>query len=124
MVDDHMNLRFDVLRYTGVCTFCFMHFPMTCYLLYFGLNGCSLNLSDSSGGRTGDIYMAFAREKLPPGFASDNEFMLGVTSQTNWSTVICRPHEPERVYYGLYGGELQAEYDVSEGIVRIGCPLH
>jgi hypothetical protein len=57
--------------------------------------------------------MAFAREQLPPGFASTNEFALAVDSLTNWSTVICQPHQPERVYYGLYGGELQAEYDVS-----------
>ena len=77
MIDDHLNLRFNVLRYTG------------------------------------EIYMAFAREKLPPGFASTNEFALAVNSLANWSTVICQPHEPERVYYGLYGGELPAEYDVS-----------
>ena len=70
-------------------------------------------LIDFTGRPPGEIYMAFAREKLPPGFASDNEFMLAIESQSNWSTVICQPHEPERVYYGLYGGELQAEYDVS-----------
>ena len=57
--------------------------------------------------------MAFAREQLPPGFASTNEFAMNVDSLSNWSTVICQPHQPERVYYGLYGGELQAEYDVS-----------
>ena len=77
MIDDHLNLRFDVLRYTG------------------------------------EIYMAFVREKLPPGFASSNEFALAVESLSNWSTVICQPHQPERIYYGLYGGELPAEYDVS-----------
>jgi hypothetical protein len=56
--------------------------------------------------------MAFAREGLPPGFASTNEFALAVESMSNWTTVICRPHQPELVYYGLYGGELRAEYDV------------
>ena len=62
---------------------------------------------------TGEIYMAFAREGLPPGFASTNEFALAVESETNWTTVICRPHEPEKVYYGLYGGESRAEYDIT-----------
>jgi hypothetical protein len=66
--------------------------------------------------------MAFAREKLPPGFASTNEFALAVDSLTNWSTVICHPHQPERVYYGLYGGALQAEYDVT-GTVSMFCLL-
>jgi len=54
------------------------------------------------------------REGLPPGFASNNEFALSVESSANWSTVICRPREPEKVYYGLYGGETRAEYDVSQ----------
>jgi hypothetical protein len=68
--------------------------------------------------------MAFAREKLPPGFASPNEFQLAVEQETNWTTVICQPHEPERVYYGLYGGEVQAEYDVSgtcDSALYSGC---
>jgi hypothetical protein len=61
---------------------------------------------------TGEVYMAFARQMLPPGFASNNEFRLAVDSSANWSTIICRPHEPEKVYYGLYGGEARAEYEV------------
>merc|ERR1712086_222006 len=76
MIDAHVNLKFEILRYTG------------------------------------EIYMAFAREGLPPGFASTNEFALAVESMSNWTTVICRPHQPELVYYGLYGGELRAEYDI------------
>jgi hypothetical protein len=72
------------------------------------------------GYRAGEIYMAFAREGLPPGFASKNNFAFAVDSLTNWSTVICRPHHPERVFYGLYGGEFQAEYDVS-GVLAMSC---
>ena len=66
----------------------------------------------------GEIYMACAREGLPPGFAAKNDFQLTVDSLTNWTTVICAPHAPERVFYGLYGGSAQAEYEVSDAPAR------
>lgn len=67
---------------------------------------------------TGEVYMAFAREGLPPGFASKNEFALSVETSSNWTTVVCRPQKPELVFYGLYGGESRAEYDVSYASTR------
>ncbi len=111
MINDHLNLRFEVVRYTGA------YYPVLCAQRSDSCGLVSANAFSTRvtllNGHVGEIYMAFAREHRPPGFASNNKFALAVDSLTNWSTVLCQPHQPERVYYGLYGGETQAEYDVS-----------
>ena len=69
---------------------------------------------------TGEIYMVFARQGLPPGFASNNDFELAVDTQSSWTTTICTP-TAGKMYYGLYGGEAAAEYDIIVNVQRGGA---
>jgi hypothetical protein len=64
---------------------------------------------------SGQVYMAFAREKLTPGFNSINGYELVVGNRTAFHSKTCLPErEAERVYFAMFGGgDVCADYSLN-----------
>jgi hypothetical protein len=70
---------------------------------------------------SGEVYMAFARSHLTPGFNSINEFELVVGNRTEFHAKSCDA-AGKRVYFALFGGgDVCADYNLFVDYIDDGC---